>query len=105
MTKIDFALIREIINRVVAMALKDTLDIRDLDVGTKMIQWRPVWGRNKKTRDRELRRLEVRVGSMDRFSKVTNHTLEPMGIYMVEIYEYLEKSSACRVKADGSPFR
>ena len=101
MTSVEFELIQEIINRVVALVLRDTLELDDYANAVRNIEWRPVWTRNKITRNKEIVRIEARTGHVQNFVKITPECLESMGVHLNEIYEYLSRSNAVRVTATG----
>jgi hypothetical protein len=96
-TSIDADLIKAIINRCIAMALGGTLNITSIDHDTKNIEYCPVWtlGKNSK---KKLLKIKVRMKGDKDFINVVNKDLETTGLLIDEMFEYLERSDAIRVK-------
>jgi len=96
-TSIDADLIKAIINRCIAMALGGTLNITSIDHDTKNIEYCPVWtlGQNSK---KKLLKIKVRMRGDKDFVDVVNKDLQSTGLLIDEMFEYLERSDATRIK-------
>jgi len=97
-TTIDQQLIRSIINRVIGQTLKDKLGLTNLDHAAKKIEWCPVWTRDKRTKHPTIARFKVRLKGAKYFVDVSEDDIKKTGLNCSEIYEYLQRSDAARVK-------
>ena len=96
-TLFDDHLIRAIINRCVALALRDHLGLNNVDYDAKRIEYCPVWKWNREEKKRQLLRIQVRLVGSDAFLKIHRGHTQPTGLHLVEMLEYLDKSDATRI--------
>ena len=94
----DMELIRGIINRIVAMALDDALNISSIDHDAKNIEYCPVWTLDKNSKQKRLLRIKVRMKGQKSFVDLDKNDISNTGLTMHEMLEYLEKSDAKKVK-------
>jgi hypothetical protein len=97
-TFIDYELIKAIINRVIAVTLRDKLGLNNVNYDAKRIEWCPVWTMDPKTKEKKLLRFKVRVTGMKEFKDLYMHEISTTGLQGPEVLEYLKKSDAVRVK-------
>ena len=97
-TSIDEELIRSIINRVIGNTLKDKLGLTNPDHAAKKIEWCPVWTRDKRTKRPAIARFKVRLKGAKYFMDLNEADIKKSGLGCSEIYEYLQRSDAIRVK-------
>ena len=57
----DEQLIKSIINRCVALALRDHLGLNNVDYDAKRIEYCPVWKWNREEKKRQLKNIQVRL--------------------------------------------
>ena len=93
----DDHLIRAIINRCVALALRDHLGLNNVDYDAKRVEYCPVWKWNREEKKRQLLRIQVRLAGTDKFLKIHRGHAQPSGLHLTEMLEYLDKSDAKRV--------
>jgi hypothetical protein len=97
-TFIDYELVKSIINRVIAVTLRDKLGLNNVDHDAKRIEWCPVWTMDSRTKEKKLLRFKVRVAGMKEFKDLHMHEISTTGLQGTEVLDYLKRSDAKRVK-------
>ena len=97
-TFIDYELIKSIINRVIAITLRDKLGLNNVNDDAKRIEWCPVWTMDSHTKKKTLLRLKVRITGMKQFKDLYLHEISTTGLQPTEVLDYLKRSDAKRVK-------
>jgi hypothetical protein len=97
MTLFDESLVRSIINRCVALALRDHLGLNNVDYDAKRVEYCPMWKWNREEKKRQLRSIQVRLAGSDKFLSIHKGHTHPTGLHLTEMLEYLDKSDATRV--------
>jgi hypothetical protein len=97
-TFIDYELIKSIINRVIAVTVRDKLGLSSINYDVRRIEWCPVWTMDSQTKAKKLLRFKVRVRGMKIFKDLHMYEIAKTGLQGEEVLEYLKKSDATRVK-------
>ena len=100
-TFLDYELIKAVINRVIALTLKDKLGLTNVNYDAKRIEWCPVWTMDSVTKEKKLLRLKVRLAGMKTFKDLYMHEISATGLQPTEVLDYLKRSDATRVKITG----
>ena len=95
---IDYELIKSIINRIIAVTLRDKLGLTNVNYDAKRIEWCPVWTMDSATKEKKLLRLKVRIAGMKEFRDLYMHEISTTGLQGIEVLDYLKRSDATRVK-------
>ena len=93
----DEQLIKSIINRCVALALRDHLGLNNVDYDAKRIEYCPMWKWNRKEKQKKLLRIRVRLAGSEKFLDINRLHSRLISLHLVEMLEYLDKSDASRV--------
>jgi len=101
MTLFDESLVRSIINRCVALALRDHLGLSNVDYDAKRVEYCPMWKWSREEKKGQLQSIQVRLAGSDKFLSIHRGHTHPTGLHLVEMLEYLDKSDATRVKIDS----
>ena len=97
-TFFDTDLIKEIVNRIISLVLRETLNLKSPDTDAQFLEYCPSWKWSTEEKSKELRGLLVSRAGNEKFSFVSSSDITVMGLFPSEVLEYLEKSDATRVK-------